>query len=172
MEDLVPECCGKLQLKWPNDISIDRQKLAGILCEASSGNTAGKTRVVVGIGINRCVDFAAAGLDARAIGNAVSLHSIVTKVPDELSLLDQLRHYLLQAADLLARNDKTGNSGLALLLPQLRRRDALLGCEVAIELVSETITGIASGIDGSGRLLVRFPEGEMRALTSGRVRWN
>ncbi|MGL5058986.1 MAG: biotin--[acetyl-CoA-carboxylase] ligase, partial [Microcoleus sp.] len=29
IEDLVPDCRDKLQLKWPNDISIDRQKLAG-----------------------------------------------------------------------------------------------------------------------------------------------
>jgi BirA family biotin operon repressor/biotin-[acetyl-CoA-carboxylase] ligase len=171
IEDLVPDCSDKLQLKWPNDISIDRQKLAGILCEASSGNTPDKTLVVVGIGLNRCVDFASAGLDASAIGNAVSLHSIANSVPDELSLLDRLRHYLLQAADILARSNKTGNSGLVLLLPQLRRRDALLGCEVAIELASETITGIATGIDDSGRLLVHFPNGEVRALTSGRVRW-
>ncbi|MCU0543048.1 MAG: biotin--[acetyl-CoA-carboxylase] ligase [Oscillatoriaceae cyanobacterium Prado104] len=171
IEDLAPDCCGKLQLKWPNDISIDRQKLAGILCETAASNTSEKIRVVVGIGLNRCVDFAAAGLDASAIGNAVSLHSIVTKVPDELSLLDRLRHYLLQAADVLARSNKKENSGLALLLPELRRRDALLGCEVAIELASETITVIAAGIDEMGRLLVRFPNGEVRALTSGRVRW-
>ncbi|NJM63773.1 MAG: biotin--[acetyl-CoA-carboxylase] ligase [Oscillatoriales cyanobacterium RU_3_3] len=172
IEDLVPDCSGKLQLKWPNDISIDRRKLAGILCEATSGNNSETTRIVVGIGINRCVDFAAAGLDARAIGNAVSLHSIANSVPDELTLLDRLRHYLLQAADLLARTQKTENSGLALLLPELRRRDALFGCEVTIELASETITGIAAGIDEMGRFLVRLPGGEMRALTSGRVRWN
>ncbi len=173
IEDLVPDCSDKLRLKWPNDISIDRRKLAGILCEATSSNNSGTTRAAVGIGINRCVDFAAAGLDTRAIGNAVSLHSISNSVPDELCLLEKLRHYLLQAADMLSRtNQPASKSGLALLLPELRRRDALIGCNAAIEIASETIAGIGAGIDESGRLLLRLPEGEVRAFSSGRVRWN
>ncbi|NJL69193.1 MAG: biotin--[acetyl-CoA-carboxylase] ligase, partial [Microcoleus sp. SM1_3_4] len=65
------------------------------------------------------------------------------------------------------------NSGLDIAAAGIRsRRDALFGCEVTIELASETITGIAAGIDEMGRFLVRLPGGEMRALTSGRVRWN
>ena len=172
IEDLVPECRDMLRLKWPNDVWIDRQKLAGILCEASSGKTFG-TRAVVGIGINRCVDFAAAGLDDRAIGNAVSLHSIATNVPDELCLLARLRHYLLELADMFSTADRTPEkSGLAPLLPQLRRRDGLIGCNVAIELASETICGEAAGIDGCGRLLVCLAGDRIQAFTSGRIRLN
>ena len=171
IEDLVPECRDMLRLKWPNDVWIDRQKLAGILCEATSGNVSGKTRAVVGIGLNRCVDFAAAGLDERSIGNAVSLHSIAGNVPDELCLLDRLRHYLLELADMFSTTDKPAEkSGLALLLPELRRRDALIGCQVAIELPSETIYGEAVGIDGCGRLLICLEGDRIQAFTSGRVR--
>lgn len=171
IEDLVPDCRDMLRLKWPNDIWIDRQKLAGILCEATSGNVSGKTRVVVGIGINRCVDFAAAGLDERAIGNAVSLHSIASNVPDELCLLDRLRHYLLELADMFSATDRPASkSGLAMLLPELRRRDALIGCNVAIELSDKTIYGEAAGIDGCGRLLIRLEGDRIQAFTSGRVR--
>ena len=61
-------------------------------------------------------------------------------------------------------------SGLALLLPELRRRDALIGCQVAIELSSETICGEAAGIDGCGRLLIRLEGDRIQAFTSGRVR--
>ena len=171
IEDLVPDCRDMLRLKWPNDVWIDRQKLAGILCEATSGNVSGKTRAVVGIGLNRCVDFAAAGLDERAIGNAVSLHSIASHVPDELCLLDRLRHYLLELADMFSTTDKPAKkSGLALLLPELRRRDALIGCNVAIELSSEIIYGQAAGIDGCGRLLICLEGDRIQAFTSGRVR--
>jgi len=173
IEDLVPECRDMLRLKWPNDVWIDRHKLAGILCEATSSNVSGKTRAVVGIGINRCVDFAAAGLDDRAIGNAVSLHSIASTVPDELCLLDRLRHYLLELGDMFSTIDRPPEkSGLAPLLPELRRRDALIGCNVAIELASETICGQAAGIDGCGRLLVCLAGDRIQAITSGRVRLN
>jgi len=171
IEDLVPDCRDMLRLKWPNDVWIHRHKLAGILCEATNGNVSGKTRAVVGIGINRCVDFAAAGLDERDLGNAVSLHSIASTVPDELCLVDRLRHYLLELADMFSTTDKPASkSGLALLLPELRRRDALIGCPVAIELSSETICGEAAGIDGSGRLLVCLAGDRIQAFTSGRVR--
>ncbi|WP_293255725.1 MULTISPECIES: biotin--[acetyl-CoA-carboxylase] ligase [unclassified Microcoleus] len=173
IEDLVPECRDMLRLKWPNDVWIDRQKLAGILCEATSNKVSGKTRVVVGIGLNRCVDFAAVGLDARDIGNAVSLHSIASNVPDELCLLDRLRHYLLELADMFSTTDKPPEkSGLTRLLPQLRRRDGLIGCNVAIELSSETICGEAAGIDGCGRLLVCLAGDRIQAFTSGRIRLN
>ena len=165
IEDLVPDCRDMLRLKWPNDVWINRRKLAGILCEATSDKDSGKTRVVVGIGINRCADFDRAGLDARAIGNAVSLHSISNNIPDELALLDRLRHYLLELADMFARTE----SGLAPLLPELQRRDALLGCNLSIELPSETITGEATGIDKFGRLLLRLPDDRIRAFTCGRV---
>ncbi|WP_370589563.1 biotin--[acetyl-CoA-carboxylase] ligase [Tychonema sp. LEGE 07203] len=172
IEDLVPDCHDMLRLKWPNDVWIHRQKLAGILCEATSDNTFG-TRAVVGIGINRCVDFAAAGLDERDIGNAVSLHSIASNVPDELCLLARLRHYLLELADMFSTAERPAEkSGLAPLLSELRRRDALIGCNVAIELVSETICGEAAGIDGCGRLLVCLAGDRIQAITSGRVRLN
>lgn len=173
IEDLVPDCSGILRLKWPNDVWINGCKLAGILCEATSDKAAGKTRVVVGIGLNRCVDFDRARLDARAIGNAVSLHSISSAVPDELSLLRRLRHYLLELGDMFSKTEKpVSKSGLAPLLSELRCRDALFGLSVAIELPSETIAGQAAGIDGYGRLLLSLPDDRVRFFTSGRVRLN
>lgn len=165
IEDLVPDCRDMLRLKWPNDVWIHRRKLAGILCEATSDKAAGKTRAVVGIGINRCAEFDRAGLDAMAIGNAVSLHSISSIVPDELSLLTRLRHYLLELGDMFARTE----SGLAPLLPELRRRDGLFGLPIAIELPSQAITGEAAGIDKFGRLLLRLPDDRIQPFTSGRV---
>ncbi len=173
IEDLVPDCRGMLRQKWPNDVLIDDRKLAGILCEANSSSASGSARAIVGVGLNRCVDFAEAGLDAKAIGNAIALQSIASIVPDELSLLERLRHYLLELADLLSRVDSTGkNVGLALLLPELRRRDALRDRAIVLELPSEAIAGVAIGIDESGRLLLRLPDNQIRAFTSGRVRWN
>ena len=168
VEDLSPDCRDRLRLKWPNDVLVDRRKLAGILCEATSGSSTSPARAIVGIGLNRCVSFAAAGLDAGAIA-AVSLDEISACVPGEVALLERLRHYLLETADLLTRAE--GNSGLGLLLPEIRRRDALLGCEVTIELPTQTLTGAAIGIDAQGQLQLRLPDNQIRAFPSGRVRW-
>jgi BirA family transcriptional regulator, biotin operon repressor / biotin---[acetyl-CoA-carboxylase] ligase len=169
---------GQLQLKWSNDVLLDRRKVAGILCEATSHQSSGTARVVVGIGLNRCVDFAEAGLTANEIGKAASLHQVFSVVPDEFALLERLRNYLLQVADLFskatnsAESPDSARSGLALLLPELRHRDALIDRPIRIELLGESVAGQAAGIDDSGRLLLRLPDQQIRAFTSGHVLWD
>src|SRR4029079_14280939 len=64
----IPGLAGRLVLKWPNDLLIDRNKFAGILVEGEGAT------VVIGIGVN-CIhhpegtdypetDIAAAGVRA------------------------------------------------------------------------------------------------------------
>lgn len=171
-----------LQLKWPNDVVIggthperSRRKLAGILCEATSKQSS-HARVIVGIGLNLSVDFAKLGLetnvDRDAIANAISLHQISSAIPDQFTLLERLRHYLLEMAGLFSRTDiPASEAGLALLQSELCDRDALFGSEITLELATETISGKAVGIDRSGQLLLRLSDGQVRAFSSGRVQW-
>jgi BirA family transcriptional regulator, biotin operon repressor / biotin---[acetyl-CoA-carboxylase] ligase len=170
VEDLLPNLQDELRLKWPNDVWRQERKLAGILCEATSGSK-GHSRVVVGIGLNRCADFSNTNLN-----NAISLHQVSITVPDELSLLERSRHYLLQASSILSCKDLRADdgselSGLAALLPELRRRDGLLGRPITIESTEGRFTGQAAGLDASGRLLLRLPNARLQAFTSGRVVW-
>jgi BirA family transcriptional regulator, biotin operon repressor / biotin---[acetyl-CoA-carboxylase] ligase len=154
IEDLAvcPNC---LQLKWPNDIWYEQRKLAGILCEIS------KNRLVVGIGCNLRVDFAAAGL--KITGNPISLHQIYMPVITELALLEKLRHYLLETAGVLQYQ------GFEPLLPALRQRDALLDRSISLELPQETIYGIGAGIDCLGRLQIRTTNHQVQTFATGRV---
>jgi BirA family biotin operon repressor/biotin-[acetyl-CoA-carboxylase] ligase len=174
VEDLIPDCQGVLRLKWPNDVLLNQRKLAGILCETASGHRSDYTRVIVGVGLNRCADFAQAGLDSHSVANAVSLHQVSSLVPDELQLLERLRHYLIQVAGIFSRTDiPAEKSGLAALLPELRCRDALLNRDIILDLAEETISGQAVGIDACGRLLLyMMSNNEVRAFASGRVRWD
>lgn len=169
IEELLPDWQEVLRLKWPNDVLFDGRKLAGILCEASANGAMG--RVVVGIGLNRCVDFDQAGLDASTIGHAVSLHRVSSMIPDELVLLTRLRYYLLQTAGLL-RLEKSyshENTGLSALLPALRSRDALLGRPITLDLGGKQVSGQAAGISDRGHLLLSLPDGELRPFVSGHI---
>lgn len=166
VEDLLPSCLGTLRLKWPNDVLIEQRKLAGILCETTSSQLSTSTRVIVGVGLNRCADFG----DEKAVANAVSLHQVSSVVPDELPLLERLRHYLIQVADILTRTSE--DSGLAALLPELGRRDALLDRSITIDLAGKTVSGQAAGIDACGRLQLRLPDSRVCTFTSGRVVWS
>lgn len=157
VEDLLPNLQVKLQLKWPNDVLFNKQKLAGILCEATTNGVL--SRVVVGIGLNVNVNFDKPGL------NAISLHRISPTIPDDLQLLERLRHYLLETASLLRRENK----GLSALLPVLRTRDALIDQPITVDLGKEKISGLAAGISDRGHLLLKLPNGETRSLVSGHI---
>lgn len=188
IEDLAPELQETLRLKWPNDVLANRQKLAGILCESVVSNPASGS-VVVGIGLNRCVDFSQPPLEPQLNKIATSLHQLTPSVPDELSLMQRLRHYLLQtaglmrwqrtAAEALPTTETQTNSGFTnsgfiapgftALLPALRQRDALLGQPLTVECPGESISGYGAGISDRGYLLLQLPNGTQRSIGSGHI---
>lgn len=169
VEDLACDLKDQLRLKWPNDVMFSGRKLAGILCEATSKGTY-NTRVVVGLGLNLRVDFAQAGLDVESVGNPISLHQICSVVPQEMAILERLRHYLLSLRDICQRGNKTPQLGtLEAFLPELQKRDFLLHRSIVIVLATEKISGQAVGIDSWGRLLLQTPQGEIRDFNSARV---
>jgi BirA family transcriptional regulator, biotin operon repressor / biotin---[acetyl-CoA-carboxylase] ligase len=168
IEDLLPEHQDTLRLKWPNDVFYGGQKLAGILCEASTQGSNHHCDAVVGIGLNYCVNFAEVGLTKVQVGDAISLHQFSEKVPGELELLERLRHYLLQVGGLLATPTHTF-PGLTTLLPALRDRSLLLNRRVTILQREQTIVGEVIDLDLWGRLLIQVPGGPIQAIASGRV---
>jgi BirA family biotin operon repressor/biotin-[acetyl-CoA-carboxylase] ligase len=134
------------QIKWPNDVMVDRRKVAGVLAEAAAGV------VVLGIGLNVNQTRDELPDDARV-------------EPASLRTVDgtgRARGPLL--ADLLARleplYDAWTAAGLDAVFTGLGSRDFLRGRHVRVDGVS----GLAEGIDRAGRLLVAG-----RAVVSGEV---
>jgi BirA family biotin operon repressor/biotin-[acetyl-CoA-carboxylase] ligase len=162
LETLLPELQQSLHLKWPNDVMAEGCKLAGILCEATSGCRGNSARVVVGIGLNHCVDFAAASLTPQHIGTAISLHQLVPQVPTDLVIVEYLRHALLECS-------KATSEGLTPLLPALRDRDLLKDVSITFSTAGESFSGQGAGIDSVGRLLLKLPDGEIKAFATGHV---
>ena len=183
VEDLMPALAQTLQLKWPNDILIEGRKVAGVLCESAQTALAPVSdRVIVGIGLNRCAQIGP-DLEVLTVNEdssqlnfgknilPISLHQVSDAVPTELLLLERLRHYLLQVADLLGSDWFSAPSGLNRLMPQIHSRDMLLGRMVFLELENQAVEGRAAGISADGQLLLRLCDGEVAAFSSGRVRW-
>lgn len=170
IEDLLPGLQGQLRLKWPNDVMAEDRKLAGILCEATSNSR--KTRAVVGVGLNHHVEFAKAGLTSAEVGQPISLHQICGdwQLPEELTLLERLRHYLGQASALIAQSSSP-TPGIMAFLPDLRQRDWLLNRQIGLQAGADLVLGQAAGMDDWGRLLVQQDD-KVRAFASGRlVNW-
>jgi BirA family transcriptional regulator, biotin operon repressor / biotin---[acetyl-CoA-carboxylase] ligase len=158
VEELVPSLRGELRLKWTNDVFLQGRKLAGILCESAIKSSDRSAQVIVGIGLNRCVEF------GQDITGRVSLHQVAI-APDELPLLERLRHHLLVSAQTLR------SQGITARLSELRQRDFLLGQVITIETAIESVTGEAVGMGDRGELLLRLSDGTERAFISGHVVW-
>ncbi len=141
---------------------------------ASGLSTAGLctdslTTAIVGVGLNRSVDFSAAKIDSAQIGNPISLHQVSKKVPTEFQLLSVLRDRLMQSATMKAMMQLECDLNSVDWLDQVRSRDALLGKKVQFETPDGVIAGVSQGINDRGELLIQDDEGILKAFNSGRI---
>jgi BirA family biotin operon repressor/biotin-[acetyl-CoA-carboxylase] ligase len=139
-----------VQIKWPNDVMVNRRKVAGILAEAS-GEVA-----VVGIGLN--VNQTRDQLPADAQVAPASLYTVDGVRRPRAALL----------ADLLAELEhayrRWCDRGLDALYHTLGARDFLRGRRIFLDGQA----GVGLGIERDGRLAVEI-DGERRFVESGEI---
>jgi BirA family biotin operon repressor/biotin-[acetyl-CoA-carboxylase] ligase len=144
---------GHARVKWPNDVVLDEHgklgKVAGILVEARPQ----ERWAVVGIGVN--VALSPAELPAEAGAKAATL----AREPADIEPL-------LRA--LLAALERRLRQPPGEVLHALRALDALRGHAVRWQGASDDASGIAQGIDDTGRLLVAS-DGALVALDAGEI---
>jgi BirA family biotin operon repressor/biotin-[acetyl-CoA-carboxylase] ligase len=136
-ESVAPVSC---RIKWPNDVWIERRKVAGILVEGRP--TDGWA--VLGIGLNVSTD----GLPAELKPIATAVEADVE--PALAAVVDALGRWLAR--------------GRTEVLSAWRDRDALRGERVRWA----DGAGVAAGIDDSGSLLVETGAG-LVTLRAGEV---
>jgi BirA family biotin operon repressor/biotin-[acetyl-CoA-carboxylase] ligase len=133
------------QLKWPNDVLIERRKVAGILVEGRPQ----ERWAVLGIGLNVAVRMSDLPDELRDRAGTLGLE------PDAVEgVLEQL----LEALELWLGAAESS------VLDAVRERDALRGQPVRWAGGS----GVGGGIDGDGRLIVVTDAGRV-ALDAGEV---
>jgi len=146
------------RLKWPNDILVEGQKLAGILLELS-GEATGSCAVVIGLGLN--IRTPSAEMSAvkqpwidleSALGRTVSRNALaaglVTQMVDAVQQFEQ--------------------DGLASFMAEWAQWDVLAGKPVTLDLPAGPLQGIARGVDERGALLLAR-DGELQRHHSGEV---
>jgi BirA family biotin operon repressor/biotin-[acetyl-CoA-carboxylase] ligase len=138
-------------LKWPNDVLVAGQKVAGVLGETRDGV------VVLGIGVN--VNQRPEDLPARSQLPAASLRSLDGNERTRAPLLAEL------LLDLETVYERWLEGGLGLLSDELSKLDYLCGRPVSVDGRS----GIARGIAPDGRLVLEAADGR-HLVASGEVR--
>ena len=138
------------QIKWPNDVMLDRRKVAGILAELKDG------AVVLGIGLN--VKQGPGELPAGTRMPAGSLRSVTGRVLERGPILADLLLELEQ------RYDAWCDGGFDAIYDDLGARDFLRGRRVTVDGVD----GTAQMIRRDGRLEVSTSSGSV-LVESGEV---
>jgi BirA family biotin operon repressor/biotin-[acetyl-CoA-carboxylase] ligase len=139
-----------VQIKWPNDVMVNRRKVAGVLAEARDG------AVVLGLGVN--VNQERDELPERAGSLRTVSGRSWERAPLLVSLLQDLE---------LAYGDWQV-SGLDGVYDRLASRDFLRGRHVSVE----DARGVGEKIDRDGRLEIRTESGELVAVESGEVSYD
>jgi BirA family transcriptional regulator, biotin operon repressor / biotin---[acetyl-CoA-carboxylase] ligase len=156
--DLVgPAAAERLALKWPNDLLLDRAKVAGILIEGE-GLASGAFAVVVGIGVN-CISHpeiargqAAADLTAHGLPvDAEALFGrLAVRMDEELSQWDHGR-------------------GFAEVRDAWLARAAGVGEPIRVNLAAGSVSGRFEALDDDGRLLLLRDDGQRQSIGAGDV---
>lgn len=156
---LANHCPLPVKLKWPNDVLVGYRKLAGILVEVQ-GELAGPSFAVIGIGINERLnashreDIDQAVVDLSEIGVQISrttlLHAVLTELSRTMRVFERegIKPFMAEWTNWHAHEGRAVS---------LRTPDGQLH------------TGMASGLDEAGNLLLAMPAGEVRRFNAGEV---
>jgi BirA family transcriptional regulator, biotin operon repressor / biotin---[acetyl-CoA-carboxylase] ligase len=146
---LIPPSA-RLSYKWPNDLLVDRCKLAGILIESEAAQPGMASFAVVGVGVN-CRSHPDAtpypATDLRAIcGRDIAPEDVLNR------LMSALRSWL----------ERWEGEGMAPVCAAWRARAEGIGEAISVRLPHETIEGRFVDIDPAGMLIVATERGEQR----------
>jgi BirA family biotin operon repressor/biotin-[acetyl-CoA-carboxylase] ligase len=144
-----------LQLKWPNDVLVNGEKLVGILVELSTGRARGLA-AVIGIGINLRLPP-----DVR-IDNQAGVTDLARAIDGELPSRPALLAALLTELERLFTTYASG--GFPALKGAWEQRNAFAELPVRISGDDAALEGICAGVDDDGALLLRTATGMQRIL--------
>lgn len=144
------------RLKWPNDLLVGERKLAGVLAERVND------AVVVGMGLNVSLRP-----EELPVETATSLAIEGARNTDR----DPLIRAVLRGIEILYREwiEADGDAELSGLRAAYLASSATIGQDVRVDLPGDRLlTGLATGVDSAGRLLVHT-QGRDHVLSAGDV---
>src|SRR5438132_10906506 len=139
-------------LKWPNDVLLNGNKLAGILLERSGGPD-----VVLGVGLN--VSQSRGDLPEGATSLAIELGHELEREALLAAILNDLGNAY----------ERADREGIDWIVPGWRSRSSMLGQAVSFHRDGALIRGIAEDVLADGALRVRLEDGAQISVVAGEV---
>ena len=140
----------KTDVKWPNDITIDGKKVAGMLIDTSiQGNKV--ENLVLGIGINFAVNIQQI---EKRLKNSPNFYGVRSLFPEKNrpSKIELLVQFLLELEKVINSLIKGKN---AQIIRDWSKHTNMFGKTISVNTGNGKISGIAKKIDSDGALIIK-----------------
>ena len=146
-----------LAVKWPNDILVNQQKIAGILIDINAESN-GFCNAIIGIGINVNMQNA---LKKEIDQPWSSLQKITGQYIDRNLLCSALINALINYLERFLK------SGLSDFISEWKEKDCLFEKSVAVMSGQKKMMGIGAGINAQGHLILKMSDNTEKTFSSG-----
>ncbi len=154
----------KTELKWPNDITINGKKVAGILIDASIESNK-IDYLIIGIGINFRIN---PGTISKSIKQKNYGITTLVKKDQEGNPVELVQQFLLELEETY---NKVMINSVGTIRKEWMKRSSTIGKNVTATTTTGTIKGKAVGIDKTGALLLSN-KGNIHRLLAGDIIYN
>ncbi len=152
-----------VSVKWPNDITLDGKKVAGMLVDASfQANNI--DYLILGIGINFDIDSKKIGKRLSKSSNFYGVNSL-RKKDDDTPPKMLLKEFLLQFEKTINQLNKGEKSKI---VKEWTKKADKIGKRITINTSDGKISGMSQGIDNDGALKLKTTKG-MKKIFVGDV---
>ncbi len=156
----IETCCPlpfSLNIKWPNDIFYQGEKIAGILVELQA-ESHGFCHVIIGVGVNVNME--------KTIGKPIN-HSwtSLSKILNEHLNRNQLAATLINTMDEYITH--FSEVSFSHFMAEWRQRDLLLNKIIKVKTGQSQLQGTAMGINEQGYLQLKTQNNETKFISSG-----
>ena len=147
-----------VSIKWPNDLRINKRKVAGILIENHIGYHQNQNYSIIGVGIN---------VNSQP-DKVPSISTIATSIFQETNnvtnRVELLKSFMQEMENLYLNVFDYGN-----INRQWKMYLDNIGDNITVRWGENTYVGIAEDVDTNGSLILRLRDGNTRTLPAGEV---
>ncbi|MGQ0605877.1 MAG: biotin--[acetyl-CoA-carboxylase] ligase [Candidatus Nitrosotenuis sp.] len=152
----------KTELKWPNDLTVNGKKVAGIIIDASIESTRIES-IIIGIGINFKINPKEIKNKIKQKGNFYGVDTLIKK--DNIKPVKLVRTFLEELETSMANLEDNKTQSI---ITQWMKKSSTIGKKITVNSSGTKITGKAIKIDRDGTLVIKQGS-RTRWVTTGDV---
>lgn len=157
--EIINEYCpGQVQLKWPNDVLLNKKKVCGILAQMKT-SADGIDFVVLGIGINANISYNQLPPNIQAIATSLTIET--GREIDRLELIISLYENIAKWYKQLIQR------GFGAIKEKWLNLAPMINQNVQVMFRNEGVSGKALGLDDDGSLIILTVNNETVKVSAG-----